>query len=50
MESGASWAFELHGGETGHPILVKNLDQPRTLLVEVIEAIKLCHGTKFLGL
>jgi hypothetical protein len=39
VESGASWAFELHGEETGHPILVKNLNQPRTLLVEVYHSI-----------
>ncbi|KAI5058962.1 hypothetical protein GOP47_0025972 [Adiantum capillus-veneris] len=34
VESGASWALELGGEETGHPpILVKNLNQPRQLLV-----------------
>ncbi|MCO5588784.1 hypothetical protein L7F22_042743 [Adiantum nelumboides] len=34
FESGASWALELGGEETGRPpILVKNLSQPRQLLV-----------------
>lgn len=36
VESGASWALELGGEDTGRPpILVKNLNQPRQLLVEV---------------
>lgn len=35
VESGASWALELGGEETGRPILVKNLNQPRQLLVEM---------------
>lgn len=35
-ESGASWALELGGEDTGGPpILVKNLSQPRQLLVEM---------------
>lgn len=36
VESGASWALELGGEDTGRPpILVKNLNQPRQLLVEM---------------
>lgn len=36
VETGASWALELGGEETGRlPILVKNLAQPRQLLVEM---------------
>ncbi|KAH7352622.1 hypothetical protein KP509_19G054500 [Ceratopteris richardii] len=36
IENGASWALELGGEETGRPpILVKNLSQPRQLLVEM---------------